>query len=185
MTTATPAMQTRQRPWWLTLMNGILATILGAVMLWGSTVTKLNTYEFLVFFIGFYWIFQGIFDIVGIFIDHAMWGWRLFMGIISIMAGFYIVQYPLVSAFSLPKIFVLVLGIWGLMYGIMLLVMAFQGGGWGAGILGVLGIIFGISLTVNYMDFGMGLAMVWTASVVALIGGIVMIVHAFQQKSAS
>jgi uncharacterized membrane protein HdeD (DUF308 family) len=178
-------MQTRQRPWWLNLMNGILAMTLGAVMLWGSFVTKLNTYEFLVFFIGFFWIFQGIFDIVAIFIDHAMWGWRLFMGIISIMAGFYIVSYPVVSALALPKIFVLVLGLWGIMYGVILLIAAFQGGGWAAGILGALGIIFGISLTVNYMDFGMGLAMVWTAAVFAFFGGIVMVVKAFQQKSAA
>jgi uncharacterized membrane protein HdeD (DUF308 family) len=183
MTTATSATQVRQRPWWLILINGILATVIGAVMLWGSFITKRNTYEFLVIFLGFYWIFQGIFDIVAIFIDHAMWGWRLFIGIISIMAGFYIVQYPLISALSLPKIFVLVLGIWGLVYGIMLLIMAFQGGGWAAGILGVLGIIFGIALTLNYMDFGMGLAMVWTAAVFAFFGGIFMIVKAFQQKS--
>lgn len=185
MTTATPATQTRQRPWWLILINGILLTLIGAAMLWGSFVTKLNTYAFLVFFIGFYWMFQGIFDIVAIFIDHAMWGWRLFMGIISIMAGFYIVSYPVVSAVALPKIFVLVLGLWGLMYGIILLIAAFQGGGWAAGILGVLGIVFGFSLMANYQDFGMGLAMIWTASVFAFFGGIFMIVKAFQQKSAA
>ncbi len=103
----------------------------------------------LVTFLGIWWMVQGIFDIIAIFIDNSMWGWKLFIGIISIMAGFYILSYPIVSAIALPKIFVLVLGIWGLMYGIILLIMAFQGGGWGAGILGVLGIIFGISLMAN------------------------------------
>jgi len=77
-----------------------------------------------------------------------------------------------------------VLGIWGLMYGIILLIMAFQGGGWGAGILGVLGIIFGIALMANYYAFGMGLAMLWTAAVFAFFGGFVMIFRAFQQRSA-
>ena len=37
--------------------------------------------------------------------------------------------------FTLPRVFVLVLGIWALMEGIILLFMAFRGGGWGAGIL--------------------------------------------------
>ena len=95
-----------------------------------------------------------------------------------------LVVRPIVSAIALPKIFVLVLGIWGLMYGIILLIMAFQGGGWGAGILGVLGIIFGIALMGNYYVVGMGLSMLWTAAVFAFVGGIAMIFQAFRQRSA-
>lgn len=177
--------QTQQRPWWLTLMNGIFALIIGAVLLWGSTITKLETYQFLVFLLGFFWFFQGILDIVLIFIDHSMWGWKLFIGIISILAGGAILMYPLASALILPKLFVLMLGIWGLMYGIILLVMAFRGGGWGAAILGILGIIFGIILMVNYTAPGMGLTMIWTAAVFGVIGGIVMIVQAFRSRSES
>jgi uncharacterized membrane protein HdeD (DUF308 family) len=183
MTTAVQT-QTRQRPWWLTLISGILATVIGATLLWGGLGTKVQTYMLLVTFLGIWWMVQGIFDIISIFIDHSMWGWKLFIGIVSLMAGYYIVSYPIVSAIALPKIFVLVLGIWGLMYGIILLIMAFQGGGWGAGILGVLGIIFGIALMANYYVVGMGLAMLWTAAVFAFFGGIVMIVQAFRQRSA-
>jgi uncharacterized membrane protein HdeD (DUF308 family) len=92
--------------------------------------------------------------------------------------------YPIAAAVALPRIYVLVLGIWGLMYGVILLIMAFQGGGWGAGILGVLGIIFGIILMVNWSSPGMGLAMIWAAAVFGVFGGIVMIVQAFRQRSA-
>ena len=184
MTTATAVQAQTGRPWWLTLISGILATIIGAVLLWSPAKTKVDTYMLLVTFLGIWWMVQGIFDIIAIFIDHSMWGWKLFIGIISILAGFYIVSYPIASAVALPKIFVLVLGIWGLMYGIILLIMAFQGGGWGAGILGVLGIIFGIALMANYYAFGMGLAMLWTAAVFAFVGGIVMIFQAFRQRSA-
>jgi uncharacterized membrane protein HdeD (DUF308 family) len=186
MTTATKTAvqtQTHQRPWWLTLISGILATIVGATLLWGGLGTKVQTYMLLVTFLGIWWMVQGIFDIIAIFIDHSMWGWKLFIGIVSIAAGYYILSYPIVSAVALPKIFVLVLGIWGLMYGIILLIMAFQGGGWGAGILGVLGIIFGIALMANYYVLGMGLAMLWTAAVFAFFGGIVMIVQAFRQRA--
>ncbi len=187
MTTATKTAvqtQTRQRPWWLTLISGVLAVIVGGILLWGGLLNKVETYMLLVTFLGIWWMIQGIFDIVSIFHDHSMWGWKVFIGIISIVAGTYILSYPIVSAVALPKIFVLVLGIWGLMYGTILLIMAFQGGGWGAGILGVLGIIFGIDLMGSYMAPGMGLAMLWTAAVFAFVGGFVMIFQAFKQKSA-
>ncbi len=175
---------TRERPWWLTLINGLLALFVGSALLWGSLDTKKDVYMLLVWFIGFYWLFRGIFDIVYMFIDHSQWGWKLFMGVVGIMAGSYILQYPLASAIALPKIFVLVLGLWGLMEGIVLLIMAFQGGGWGAGILGALAIIFGIALIDSYNSFGMGLAFVWSAAILGVVGGIFMIYKAFQVKKA-
>jgi len=183
MTTALET-QTKQRPWWLTLITGISAVVVGAVLLWGGLADKAEVYFLLIQILGIWWLVQGVFDIVAIFVDHSMWGWKLFMGIVSIAAGTYILSYPIVSAVALPKIFVLVMGIWGLMYGIILLIMAFSGGGWGAGILGVLGIIFGIALTVNYADPGMGLAMLWSAAVLGVIGGIALIFQAFRQRSA-
>ncbi len=149
MTTAIQT-ETKQRPWWSTLIIGILALVVGSVMLWAPAKTKVDTYMILVALLGVYWLVEGIMAIVSMFVDHSMWGWKLFIGIISIMAGGSILMYPVAAGVTLPRIFVLVLGIWGVMYGIILLVMAFKGGGWGAGILGVLGIIFGIILMANY-----------------------------------
>ena len=177
------SMETHARPWWLMLINGILAVIVGGVMLWGTLMNKVDLYFLLVWFLGFWWLFRGIFEIVYMFIDHTAWGWKLFMGIVSIMAGSYILMYPVVSALALPKIFVWVLGFWGLMEGIILLIMAFKGGGWGAGILGALAIIFGCVLLANAYVAGMGLAFIWTASVFALVGGVFLIVRAFQART--
>ena len=53
-----------------------------------------------------------------------------------------------------------------------------------AGILGVLGILLGISLIVNYTMPGMGLAMIWGAAFMGVVGGIVLIIQAFRQRSA-
>lgn len=178
------SMETKARPWWLMLINGILAVVVGGVMLWGNRSTKLDLYMFLIWFLGFWWVFRGIFEIVYMFIDHTAWGWKLFMGIISIIAGSYILTYPIVSALALPKIFVWVLGFWGLMEGIILLIMAFKGGGWGAGILGALSIIFGCVLIANAYNPGWGLSLIWTASVFALVGGVFMIVRSFQERTA-
>ena len=175
--TAESAMElkSKPRPWWLTLINGILALIVGAVLLWAPD-KRVNFYLILVQFLGIWWLIQGIFDIVYMFIDRSAWGWKLFMGIVSIIAGSTILMYPIASAIALPKIFVLVLGLWGLLQGIILLIMAFQGGGWGAGILGVLGIIFGIALMVTDETSQSSLLGVGhpsgCKSIVALAGGV-------------
>ena len=175
--------ETKQRPWWVILMAGIAATIVGAILLWGSLDLKVETYLILIAVLGIYWLVQGILDLVSIFVDHSMWGWKLFIGIISIIAGAAVLAYPVVAAVSLPKIFALVLGFWGLINGIVLLVMAFRGAGWGAGILGVLGIIFGVALIANYSVPGVGLATLWVIALTAFFGGIVLIVQAFRQRS--
>lgn len=127
---------------------------------------------------------DGIFDLVGLFTDRTAWGWKLFMGIISIVAGAYILMYPIASGLALPRIMVLVLGIWGLLQGIVMLIMAFRGGGWAAGILGVLAIIFGGILVANYSMPGAGLSLIWAAALFALIGGVVMIFQSLRGRSA-
>jgi uncharacterized membrane protein HdeD (DUF308 family) len=106
------------------------------------------------------------------------------MGIIGIIAGGYILMYPVAAGVALPRIFVLILGLWGLMEGIILLIMAFKGGGWGAGILGVVAIIFGLILMANYAVPGSGLVMIWVAAIWGLIGGVVMVIQAFRQRKA-
>jgi uncharacterized membrane protein HdeD (DUF308 family) len=100
------------------------------------------------------------------------------------MAGSYILMYPIAAGVFLPQIFVLVMGIWGVMQGSVALILAFKGGGWGLGILGVVGIVFGLILMANYSAFGMGLTFIWVAAIWAVIGGIMMIVQAFRLRSA-
>jgi uncharacterized membrane protein HdeD (DUF308 family) len=176
--------ETHQRPWGLTLVLGILAVVVGGILLWAPAKTKVETYQILVAMLGIWWLISGVMDLVGMFQDHSMWGWKLFIGVVSMIAGGAILMYPVAAAVQLPKIFVLVMGIWGLMYGVILLIMAFRGGGWGAGILGALGIIFGIILMLNWYKLGWGLSMLWTAAVFALIGGVALIFQAFRQRKA-
>jgi len=179
------AIETPKHPWWVTLMQGIGAFIIGAVLLWAAPSQKQDTYQLLVQFLGIYWLVLGVMDIVRIFQDSTGWGLKLFMGIISILAGGYILMYPIAAAVVLPQVFVLVLGIWGLIYGIMLIFLGFRGAGWGATILGALGALFGLALIANYGQPGWGLSMLWTAAVFGVIGGIVLVVRAFHQRSAA
>ena len=173
---------TKQRPWWLTLIMGIAAFVIGAILLWAPAKTKVETYQLLIAFLGIYWLIGGFAEIFSMFYDHRAWGWKLFMGIVSIIAGSYILAYPIAAGVALPRIMVLILGIWGLMQGIILLIMAFRGGGWGAGILGVVAIIFGLILMAEYGSLGSGVTMFWVAAIWGLIGGVLMVVQAFRDR---
>ena len=106
-------MQTRARPWWLTLTMGIVALVLGAVLLWAPAKDKVDAYQFIIAFLGFYWLIGGIVELFSLLYDHTAWGWKLFMGIVSIVAGSYVLMYPVAAGVALPRIFVLILGLWG------------------------------------------------------------------------
>jgi uncharacterized membrane protein HdeD (DUF308 family) len=172
--------ETKQMPWWLVLMGGILNVAIGLLLL---TSPVKSTYT-LVLVLGFYWIFAGMFTLVGMFIDHSGWGWKLLSGVISIIAGTLIIRYPIMSTLAVPAIIILVLGIQGILVGIIGLVMAFKGGGVGAGILGVLSIVFGVIICANYTSPSMILTFVWIVGVFALIGGFGQIFQAFSNRTA-
>jgi uncharacterized membrane protein HdeD (DUF308 family) len=173
-----------QRPWWLTLIGGILAIIVGALLLWGNLVTQVKTYFLLVEVLGIWWLVDGIFDIVHMFTDHTQWGWKLFIGIVSIIAGGYIIMHPIIAGLELPQIFVLILGIWGIIKGALMIVMAFRGAGGAYAILGIFAIFFGLVLIVAYTVPGVGVVAVWFAALFGFIGGFFLIYRAFQQRKA-
>lgn len=170
--------ETERYPWWLLLMGGILNLIVGILLL----VNPAKTTVAFAWVLGLYWFVQGIFVLVAMFLDHSAWGWKLFMGVLGILAGIVVMRYPIASALVLPSIYILLLGIQGLIVGIVSLVMAFKGGGWGAGILGALSILFGIILIANYADLGTVLAFIWIVAILAIAGGIIQIFQAFRLR---
>ena len=170
--------ETKQYPWWLLLMGGIFNIIIGILLLTNPAKTALA----MAWVLGLFWLIQGIFVLVGMFLDHTAWGWKLFMGILGILAGIAVMRHPVASAVTIPMILVLMLGIQGLIVGAISLVMAFKGGGWGAGILGGLSIIFGLILVLNFANLGTVAVFIWVVAILALAGGIVQIVQAFRQR---
>jgi uncharacterized membrane protein HdeD (DUF308 family) len=170
--------ETKQSPWWLLLMGGILNLIVGILLL----VNPAKTTIAFVWVLGLYWFVQGILTLVAMFIDHSAWGWKLFMGVLGILAGIVVLRHPIASALVIPAILILLLGIQGLVTGIVGLVMAFKGGGWGAAILGALSIIFGIILILNYANPAAILTFIWIVAIFAIVGGIAEIVQAFRQR---
>ena len=66
------SVQTKQRPWWLTLIMGILAFVVGAILLWAPAKSKVETYQLLIAFLGIYWLIGGIMEIVRCHRPHGL-----------------------------------------------------------------------------------------------------------------
>jgi uncharacterized membrane protein HdeD (DUF308 family) len=173
---------TKNRPWWLLFMEGIFAIILGGILIWAPSTTQQNTWIILVIVLGLYWLVSGILSLARLFQNQKQWGLKLFTGILSILAGGYILVYPAISAAALPSIILLVLGILGCMHGLTRLVSAFSGAGWGAGIMGVLMIILGIILIVNFANPAYGIALLYGAAAAIFIMGFVLLFKSFRHQ---
>jgi uncharacterized membrane protein HdeD (DUF308 family)/predicted flap endonuclease-1-like 5' DNA nuclease len=165
-------------PWWFLLIEGTVAIIVGILLL-------MNPYKMsvlLVQVLAIYWLIKGIVSIISIFIDHSAWGWKLFIGIVGIIAGYVLIEYPIGGTAVAAQAFIIVLGIQGIIIGIVELVQAFQGGGWGVGILGALTTLIGIWLLANV--WASARILPWVLGILAIIGGIVAIVYAVRYKRA-
>ncbi|MCO6453551.1 MAG: DUF308 domain-containing protein [Caldilineales bacterium] len=169
--------QAKQLPWWLVLVDGILAIIIG-ILLFTQPAATAGT---LVLFLGIYWLIKGIVILIGLFRDRSAWGWKLFIGIISILAGVAIIGAKfLVATIFVSVAFAWVIGIWGIVIGILEIIQAFRGEGWGVGVLGVISIIFGYFIIAN--PFASAVALWWVFAIFAIVGGIFAMVKAFQMR---
>ena len=163
-------------PWWATLIQGIAALIIGLLLMTQPIVTTVT----LVYFIGWWWLISGIFEIGTLFVDRTAWGWRLFTGLLSILAGGYIIAAPLIGAVVVVGVATLLLGINGMIIGVVDIIKAFQGAGWGKGALGVLSFVLGAVIAFNFTTFMAALPWVW--GLFAIVFGIAAIVMAFQAR---
>jgi uncharacterized membrane protein HdeD (DUF308 family) len=144
------------------IMGGIASLIFGILLLsWPEA-----TLEVIMLLVGLWWLIQGIFMIFGIFTDKSGWVWKLIGGIIGIIAGIIVLQHPLQAAVIVPATLALILGILGMSMGIIAVIAAFAGDGWGTGILGIVSILIGLLFIFN----------VWVGAAVLVLGiGVLMI----------
>ena len=167
-------------PWWVVLVEGIFALIFGLLLITAPGSTSL----FLVTVLGFYWLIRGIFSIIEIFIPNTgtHWGWLLFMGILGIIAGMVVLRNLGYATVLVGTFIIVFLAVDGLIMGIMGLIRAFTGGGWGPGILGILTIIIAIFLFTNLLGAVLALPIVLGAFLI--VGGIVAIFFSFRIRRA-
>jgi Uncharacterized conserved protein len=155
-----------QVPWWVVLLEGIIAILVGLFLLYKPAATTV----FLVQILGIFWLAEGILSVIGALIFSGNRVWKLLSGILSIIAGVVILTYPIYSPFIVLTLFIIFIGVWAIINGVVKIVLALKGGGWGIGIIGVLTIILGLLLLTNSLVGVMFLP--WIFGFFLILGGI-------------
>jgi uncharacterized membrane protein HdeD (DUF308 family) len=165
-------------PWWLVLIQGIIALILGIYLL----AYPLQTLMVIIVFLGAYWFVSGIFTLCSAFVDKNNMGMKILLGFLGIILGLIILAYPWYSTFVVPFIFTIIVGVIALIYGFIALYGAFTGKGWGVGILGIISILFGLIILAN--PIASTLAVPFVFGVIGIVFGFAAIVGSFMLRSA-
>lgn len=163
--------------WWLILLQGVALLIIGVLLFTETGITLFM----LVMFLGVYWLIGGIFDLVSLFTEQTDWGWRLFTGIIGILAGLVIVRHPLWATIMVPSTLAWVLAAFGVAIAIVTLFRAVTGAGWGAAIIGAISLLFGIILLLNPVFSAT--VLLYAAATGAIVGGVGLIMWALWLRS--
>ena len=167
--------------WWLVLLRGIAAILLG-ILLFTNPGAVLMV---IMIYIGIYWLLDGVFTIFASLkgrrnMEH--WGWGLFVGIISILAGLAVISQPVLSALLTTTFLAYLVGFMAIVSGISSLVSGFRlrkaSGEWSMIIGGLMSLLFGLLLVFNPLFSSFVLLSV--AGVFALIGGIILLIFAFR-----
>jgi len=158
------------------LFGGIVSLVFG-ILLFTQTTATLGLIMLLV---GLSWFIQGVVTLVGIFIDKAQWGWKLFGGIIGLAAGLLVLRNPVESTVVIPAIYSILLGLFGLLIGLAALLAAFQGEGWGIGIFGLVSLVIGLVLMFNSVVGGA--VLVWLTALLLVVQGAVGVIWSFVRR---
>ncbi len=167
---------TDELPWWLGIVQGIALVVLGVLCLTAPGATLVV----LVQLAGIYWLVTGILDLVGLFGDRRHSGWKLFAGIIGVAAGIAVIAHPMWAAVLVPTTLVLVIGIFGIVNGVLVMVRSFAVRMWTGVALGLVSIVLGGVLVMNPLIGAASLPFV--IGIVALVGGILSVGIAFAER---
>jgi uncharacterized membrane protein HdeD (DUF308 family) len=165
--------------WWLPLVFGICAIVLGVLLLAQPGITALT----LVVVMGVYWLVDGVFDAVHALLHRApQWGWRLAGGIISAIAGLVVLASPIMSTILTVALLFWILVIGAIISGIFSIIHGLQAAprSWWSVLLGVLKIVLAVLLL---QDPLLGtLTLVPVLGLLAIVNGIVAIIWAVQYR---
>lgn len=172
--------------WWLVLIRGFAILALGVLFL----LNPLAATTVLLMFLGAYWVIEGVFTIVRAFRTRSYlggWGWSVFWGIVSILAGVIVFVFPILSAavslmfaVTLVSVMAFLSGIFSIADGIRLRKvisneLSLIVGGAIMIVLATLAFLFPFIATA---------VLIWAIGIAAIAGGIVLIVLSFRMRKA-
>ena len=173
MTVNVPEKMYKESPWWVTLIEGIVAVIIGSLLLSDTS----GTVKGLVQLLGIFWLVGGVLSIVSIFVADTgvHWIWSLLAGIVGIIAGILVIRYPEGSALIVTSTLMILLGVYGLVKGGIYFYQAFKGGGIHSVLSGVFSLLLGIIVLFSPMLSAR--ILVNMTGLVCVLGGLLMVVY--------
>ena len=97
----------------------------------------------LVQLVGIWWLIDGTTTIIYMFVDRTGWGWKLFWNCRPYRRRLDF-GLPIYAAITLPRIFLLIIGIWGLFRGTEMLFVSLRARAWGSVVLGAIVLVLGV-----------------------------------------
>jgi uncharacterized membrane protein HdeD (DUF308 family) len=165
------------RDWWVILLWGLAALLLGLFLLVRPGMTAL----LLVRVMAVFWLLGGFFDVLAALrYREDGTGARLLLGVISMLAGGLLLANSLMASAILVSVQYYMLGFIALIYGIVMMLKqdARTRWSWGQFVLGMLQALIGIMLlahpTVDILGFLAALG------VLIMIGGVLAVLLSFQ-----
>jgi uncharacterized membrane protein HdeD (DUF308 family) len=134
-----------------------------------------RTLAVLVILYGVYAIIDGISSFIEMyrrFATHRTWWPQLILGVISIVAGIFVLAYPGIGAVLL----LYVIAFWAVALGLMEIISSFATGQFLLIIVGVLTVLFGFVLLAN--PSAGALALITVIGVFAIVRGVLLLVEA-------
>lgn len=160
---------------WLLLLWAATTIIIGGLLVFRPVPTALIWVQIMAVF----WMIGGLYDVVGSISQRGDgWGWQLTSGLVSLLAGLYIVGSPLIGAFVAIQLFFYLLVISAIFNGIINVVFGLRAPrSWAQVILGVFQVFIGGWLLFHPL-VGM-LALVPTLGIIMIIGGVISLIASF------
>lgn len=165
-----------QVPWWIVVLEGIFALIIGLFLLFEPVTTTIMLVQIL----GIFWFLGGVLSILSLLVDRENMEWKLLSGLLGIIIGVLVFVYPY-SPFVILSLLVVILGILSIIYGVLRLTWAFKGGGLGMAIFGVLMIVLGVLLLINPMVGAV--VFPWMYGIFLVLGGLAALIGGIRMRS--
>jgi uncharacterized membrane protein HdeD (DUF308 family) len=163
-------------PWWIVFLEGAVALIIGLFLLFRPDTTL----AVLVQLLGIFWLVSGVLTLFSMFKDSENRGWKLFGGILGIIAGLILIGQPLVSTYIVITTLVVIVGIMGIIIGAMAVFQGFRGD-WGIAIIGLISILFGLLLLGSpYIGYA---SLPYILGFLGVVGGLAAMVMGFKMRA--
>jgi uncharacterized membrane protein HdeD (DUF308 family) len=176
--------------WWLVLLRGIFAIILGIL----AFVWPVATAVAFVWVFAIYAVIDGIVNIVQAISTRKTdptWGWLLTLGVVGLLAGIVVMIFPAAAGALALLVLLWIVAIWAVVSGIFGIPAAASVASGGAKVLGivlsVLSILFGILLVILLFTTPQSalIGLIYVLGAYAVLSGIVLVIIAFQARSAA